>query len=78
MSEEILVIKKKEREEALKIKIAIKNRNDARYERIIPNKDYNHLAELFFDLSRLGYNIEKAYSKYKQFSEEPDLFFLKE
>ncbi len=76
--EEILVVKKDK--ENMKFKVCTKETNQwspSRYEKIIKNKDFNLLAYLFFDLKRMGYNIEKAYAKYKALFDEPELFFLK-
>jgi hypothetical protein len=79
MAEEILVVKKDRNKEKLHIKITDRHNRGwtpNRYLKIIPNKDFNRLAELFFDLYKMGYNIDKAYLKFKDFLNEPDLFFL--
>ena len=75
--DDILIVKRKH--DKLRAKVVKKVRNDwspARYEKIIAGKDYNLLAFLFYDLKNMGYNIEKAYGKYKELLNEPDLFFL--
>lgn len=80
MKEEILVIKKEKGSEKLKFKICNKETNSwspSRYEKVIANKDYNLLAYLFYDLHSMGYNVEKAFAKFKNFMNEPELFFLK-
>jgi hypothetical protein len=78
MKEEILIVKKEQ--DKLKFKVCDKNRNQwspKKYEKIIPNKDYNLLAYLFFDLNSMNYPVEKAYLKFKTLLNEPELFFLK-
>jgi hypothetical protein len=78
--EEILVVKKDKNKEKLNVKITDKHRGDwtpSKYLKVIPSKDFNMLAELFFDLHRMGYNIDKAYLRFKDFLNEPDLFFLR-
>ena len=85
MDKEILVVKKERYDDKLRIKITDSKRNVGlnahdpfmKYEKIIPNKDYNFLAELFFDLRRMGYNVEKAYAKFRDFINEPELFFAR-
>ena len=77
MDKEILVVKKSK--DKLKFKITEKETNrwsPSRYEKIISSKDYNLLAYLFYDLQTMGYNVEKAYSKFKLLLNEPELFFL--
>lgn len=76
----MLVVKKEKNEDKLKVKIEVPQINryvPARYTKIIPNKDFNYLAELFYDLKNLGYDIDKAYRKFKEFTNEPSLFFLR-
>lgn len=78
MKEEILVVKKDRQK--LKVKVTAREHNNwspARYEKVIASQDYNLIAYLFYDLNSMGYNIEKAYHKFKQLLNEPDLFFLK-
>jgi len=74
---ELMVIKRQQ--ERLKIKIVktVKNNwSPAKYEKIIKGRDFNILAFFFYDLHNMGYNIEKAYGKYKALLNEPELFFL--
>jgi len=63
----------------LKIEVRKKNTYEKPYKKVIPGKDYNLLAILFFDLNTMGFDIDKAYAKYKSTMKdiEPDLFFLK-
>lgn len=78
MKEEILVVKKDR--EKLKFKVCSKETNNwspNRYQKVIASKDYNLLALLFYDLNSMGYNVEKAYAKFKSILNEPELFFLK-
>ena len=78
MTREILIVKRER--DKLKIKVCDKETNrwsPSRYEKIIANKDYNLLGYLFFDLNSMGYNVEKAYRKFKNILNEPDLFFLR-
>jgi hypothetical protein len=49
---------------------------DCSFEMVLKTKDANILADLFIDLQRLGYPIEKAISKYKELTSDPNLFFL--
>ena len=49
---------------------------DANFETVIRNKDPNIFACLLLDLQRLGYPIDKAIAKYKELTNNPDLFFL--
>jgi hypothetical protein len=75
---ELMVVKKKRDSDSISIKIVDKQVNrwvPSKYEKIIPNKDSIHLAELFYELSKMGYNIDKAFAKYKSFLNEPSLFF---
>jgi hypothetical protein len=79
MKEEILAVKKTRDSPNLKIKVCDKEVNrwsPPRYEKIIKSRDYNLLAYLFYDLNNMGYNIEKAYFKFKAMLNEPELFFL--
>jgi len=76
-TEDVLVVKR--RYDKMKVKIVKSAKNDwspAKYEKIINGKDFNLLAFLFYDLKNMGYNIEKAYGKYKNLLSEPELFFL--
>lgn len=80
MKEEILVAKKQG--EKLKVKVCDREVNrwsPPHYQKVIAGRDFNLLAYLFYDLYRMGYNIDKAYARFKDFlkEEEPDLFFLK-
>lgn len=78
MSDELLVVKKKG--EKVKFKVTDRQFNrwtPSKYEKIIANRDYNLLAFLFYDLYKMGYNIEKAYHKFKEFENDPELFFLR-
>jgi len=78
MKEEILVVKKEK--DKMKFKICGKEVNSwspNKYEKVIANKDYNLLAYLLYDLHSMGYNIDKAYHKFKSLIHEPELFFLK-
>jgi hypothetical protein len=77
--EEILIVKKERNPEKLKIKICDKETNKwspSRYEKVIKGKDYNLLAYLFWDLQNMGYDVNKAFTKFKALSNEPELFFL--
>jgi hypothetical protein len=77
---DVLVAKKKKGREKMKFKVVPQMKKGwapSKYEKVIPNKDFNLLAYLFFDLDKMGYNIEKAYKKFKELLDEPDLFFLK-
>ena len=79
MGEEILVVKKERDKDKITFKVTErKNRQwvPSRYLKVIPNQDFNHLAQLFYDLHNQGYNIEKAFGRYKEFLNEPELFFL--
>ena len=84
MKDEILIVKKERTgfnsERHLKFKITNKGsegKGSTKYEKVIANKDFNLLAYLFYDLYNLGYNIPKAYDKFKQLLNEPELFFLR-
>jgi len=75
-----ILIAMKERSGKIKVKVCKKEVNrwaPSKYEKMIDSKDYNQLAYLFFDLNSMGYNIQKAYHKFKSLASEPDLFFLK-
>lgn len=78
--EEILVVKKGEGNNRIKFKL-VKRHNAGwspnRYEKVITSKDYNQIAFLFYDLYSMGYDIRKAYEKFKSMLNEPELFFLK-
>jgi len=77
MTREILIVKRER--DKLKIKVCDKETNrwsPSKYEKIIANKDYNLLAFLLYDLNSMGYNVEKAYTKFKAILNEPELFFL--
>lgn len=76
--EEILIVKKDRNSERLKVKITDRLTNGwapEKYIKEVPNKDFNQLAYLLFDLYTMGYNIDKAYAKFKQFLNEPDFLF---
>jgi len=75
--DEILVVKKNNTK--MKFKVCDKNRKSwtpKRYEKVINGKDFNMLAYLFYDLYSMGYPVEKAHLKFKEFLNKPDLFFL--
>jgi len=77
MTREILIVKRER--DKLKIKVCDKETNrwsPSRYEKIIANKDYNLLAFLLYDLNSMGYNVERAFAKFKEILNEPELFFL--
>jgi len=77
---EILIVKKDKRRDKLKVKIVERKTNSwspRKYEKVIANKDFNLLAYLLYDLDGMGYPISKAYHKFKELTNEPDLFFLK-
>jgi len=79
MGEEILVVKKERNSDKMSFKITerkIKAWAPNKYLKIIPNKDFNHLAQLLYDLQSMGYNVDKAFARYKEFLNEPELFFL--
>lgn len=64
----------------LKIEVRRKESYEKAYKKVISGKDYNLLAILFFDLNLMGFNIDKAYEKFRTMVKEinePDLFFLK-
>ena len=70
----------KKKRDALNFKVCKKETNrwsPSHYEKVIKGSDYNLLAYLFYDLHSMGFNIEKAFSKFKAFLNEPELFFLK-
>lgn len=76
--EELLVVKKSK--DKLRFKVCNREYNNwspSKYEKVIANKDYTLIALLFLDLNNMGYNISKAYIKFKELQGEPDLFFLK-
>lgn len=78
MKDELLVAKKTKGK--MKFKVCNREHNSwspSKYEKIIANKDFNLLAYLFYDLYSLGYPVEKAYQKFRELVNEPDLFFLK-
>lgn len=78
MKDELFIVRKDN--DKLKMKVVSKENkgwSPSKYEKIIANKDYNLLAYLFYDLDSMGYNIEKAFRKFKELKNEPDLFFLK-
>ena len=75
MKEEILVVKKDKGKDKISFKIANRGVDGFTYLKVIPNKDYNQLAILLYDLYIKGYNVEKAFSKFKEFLNEPDPFF---
>lgn len=78
MREEVLVFKKKR--DKMNVKIVEKRFNSwspSNYEKVLANKDFNSLALLFHDLNSMGYNIRKAYTRFLELSDEPELFFLK-
>jgi len=76
--QEILVVNKQQ--DKMKIKVCDRETNrwsPSRYEKVITGKDYNLLAYLFYDLNSQGYNIRRAFSRFLELVDEPDLFFLK-
>lgn len=78
MSKKELLIIKKERDK-MRFRVCDKETNKwspNRYEKVIAGKDYNLLAFLFYDLNSMGYPIEKAFTRFKQLLNKPDLFFL--
>ena len=78
MGDELLIVKKER--DKMKFKVVNKETNrwsPSKYEKVIANKDYNLLAFLMYDLYNMGYNIEAAYSKFKTFVRDPELFFLR-
>lgn len=78
MKEELLVVKGNR--DRLNFKVCGREHNNwspARYQKVISGRDFNLLAILFCDLSNMGFNIDKAYGRYKRLINEPDLFFLK-
>jgi len=75
-----VLIARKEKAEKIRVKICkkeVSRWSPSKYEKMIDGKDYNQLAYLFFDLNLMGYNVQKAYNKFKSLLSEPDLFFLK-
>jgi len=75
--EDILIVKR--RYDKMKVKVVEKATNNwspTKYEKVIRGKDFNLLAFFFYDLRNMGYDIEKAYGKYKNLLNEPELFFL--
>lgn len=75
--DDVLIVKRQH--DKLKVKVVKSQKNNwspTKYEKIIKGNDFNLLAFLFYDLNNMGYNIEKAYGKYKNLLNEPDLFFL--
>jgi len=80
MKEEVLIVRKQKKKDNLKIKVCMKHTSGwsaSSYERIIKTRDYNLLSFLFYDLMTMGYPIDKAFAKYKEMKEEPELFFLR-
>ena len=80
MNKEEILVAKKHGYEKIKFKVCNKERNKwspSKYEKVIAGRDYNLLAFLFYDLNSMGYNVEKAFLKFKSMLNEPDLFFLK-
>lgn len=74
---EILIAKRKHGK--MNIKVVDKRTNSwtpDRYKKILTNKDPNNLALLLYDLHSMGYPIEKAYKRFKELFEDPELFFL--
>lgn len=75
--DDVLIVKRQYKKLKVKVVKAAKNNwSPTKYEKVINGKDFNLLALLFFDLHNMGYNIEKAYGKYKVLLDEPELFFL--
>lgn len=75
--DDVLIVKRQH--DKLKVKVVKSQKNNwspTKYEKIIKGNDFNLLAFLLYDLNNMGYNIEKAYGKYKNLLNEPDLFFL--
>lgn len=80
MSEEILIVRKEKWAPQLKIKVTDRRTHGwapSKYEKVIGNKDYNNLAFLFYDLSRMDYPVDKAYKKFKNLVEKPDWLWQK-
>jgi hypothetical protein len=80
MGEDILVVKKKKGNDKMKFKVVQRQRNNwtpSKYEKVISGRDYNLLALLLCDLQSMGFDIEKAFSKFKTLTNDPELFFLK-
>ncbi len=78
MGDELLIVKKER--DKMKFKVVNKETNrwsPSKYEKVIANKDYNLLAFLLFDLYQMGYDVERAFSKFKTFVRDPELFFLR-
>lgn len=75
--EDVLIVKRQHDKLKVKVvKLLKKDWSPVKYEKIIKGKDFNLVAFLFYDLHNMGYDIEKAYGKYKNLLNEPDLFFL--
>ena len=75
--DDILIVKRQyDRMKVKVVQTAKNNWSPAKYEKIIKGMDFNLLAFFFYDLHNMGYNIEKAYGKYKALLNEPELFFL--
>ena len=81
MGEDILIVKKEKGKDRSTMRFKVVEKvhhswNPSKYEKIIANKDYDLLAYLFYDLHSFGFPIEKAYIKFKEFINKPELFFL--
>lgn len=77
MGEELLIVKKDK--DRLKFKVVNKNTKTwtpSKYEKIIPNRDYNLIAYLLYDLHSMGYPVDKSYTKFRDMLNDPELFFL--
>lgn len=76
--EDILIVKKRD-EDKIKFKVCKKHQkgwSPAKYEKIIAGKDYKMLAFLIYDLNSMGYPMDRAYLKFKELFDKPELFFL--
>jgi len=73
MNKEKFIVRIKD--DKLKFKVN-KSRGWNEYKRTLTNRDFNQLAIIFFELSRQGYPIEKAFRKFKELENNPDLFYL--
>lgn len=72
MEEKLIV-----REKDSKLRVAVNTHrgwND--YKRTLMNKDYKQLAIIFYELVKMGYPVDKAFARYKELANNPDLFFL--
>lgn len=82
---ELLILERKRG--VIKVKLVQSRRGMSKpiYHRVLPNKDYNLLALLLYDLDKLeffyGWNLDKAATKFVELKKgelkNPELFFLK-